>query len=127
MSDRAAGAEGIDLRDGGTSVFQRGFRPPEQQLDQGNVGHRILFVEQVSSLATHGRMPLCADERLLEAAEPRVPPAAGALQHRSLPHRPVGTFQPCRLGHGLFHFQGRGKANLQGSAQKGVVAPAVVA
>ena len=75
MPDRAAGAEGIDLGDGGTSMFQRGLRPPEQQLDQGNVGHRILFVEQVSSLATHGRMPLCADERLL--AEPPLKHLAG--------------------------------------------------
>ena len=42
MPDRAAGAEGIDLGESGTSMFQRGLRPPEQQLDQGNVGHRIL-------------------------------------------------------------------------------------
>ena len=71
MPERAAGAERVDLGDGGTSAFQCGLRPPQQQLDQGDVGQRILFVKQESSLAPHGRMPLCADERLLEAAEPR--------------------------------------------------------
>ena len=83
MTGSGAGADGVELRDGRLSVFQRDFHMPELDLRGRNIGHRVKLANQIAILPADRRLPFRARERVLDAPEPREPAEPRELE--SLP------------------------------------------